>query len=331
MKSSARRLIQSSSRLLNHPTSTPAISYSHIQESFPPKEAVWTPGRGGKPPPSTYFSTTNWAALQPPPPQALAAFAHRVGLASILIPEEGTAPTDLVQQALTHSSFTPFYAGAYPAQPPIHSNAQLATTGNALLGLFASEHVSFSYPHLPTRVLKAVVSAHVGDLTCANVAKEMGAAPLVRWYRTSAEKNFGKEVVMHSTALASVPRALIALVHQKKSLASARKFAQTFFLSRDVDIRSMLKFRDPKKALVELVEKFGRERPKSRLLKETGRFTNSPVFVVGIYSGADELGQGFGSSLKMAEFRVRFSFSFCFLHCTDNLYRPQRTRFTAST
>lgn len=42
-----------------------------------------------------------------------------------------------------------------------------------------------------------------------------------------------------------------------------------------------------------------------RLLKETGRFSNSPVFVVGIYSGQDKLGEGFGSSLKMAEYRVR--------------------------
>ena len=84
----------------------------------------------------------------------------------------------------------------------------------------------------------------------------------------------------------------------------------------------MIKFRDPKKALLEMVTKLERERPVSRsfsslhhssspplthvsrLLKETGRFTNSPVFVVGIYSGADEIGQGFGSSLKMAEFRA---------------------------
>ena len=41
-----------------------------------------------------------------------------------------------------------------------------------------------------------------------------------------------------------------------------------------------------------------------RLLKETGRFSNSPIFVVGIYSGPDQLGEGFGSSLRMAEYRV---------------------------
>lgn len=66
----------------------------------------------------------------------------------------------------------------------------------------------------------------------------------------------------------------------------------------------MIKFVDPKKALKEMVAKFHREPPKSRLLKETGRFSNTPVFVVGIYSGNDKLGEGFGASLKMAEYRA---------------------------
>lgn len=41
-----------------------------------------------------------------------------------------------------------------------------------------------------------------------------------------------------------------------------------------------------------------------RLLKETGRYSQSPIFVVGIFSGPDQLGEGFGSSLRMAEYRV---------------------------
>jgi len=66
----------------------------------------------------------------------------------------------------------------------------------------------------------------------------------------------------------------------------------------------MIKFSNPKKALSLTVEKFGREKPISRLLKETGRFSIAPVFVVGIYSGQDKLGEGFRSSLSMAEFRA---------------------------
>jgi dsRNA-specific ribonuclease len=40
-----------------------------------------------------------------------------------------------------------------------------------------------SYPHLPTRVLKAATNAYVGHQTCANVALEIGVGPLIRWHR----------------------------------------------------------------------------------------------------------------------------------------------------
>jgi large subunit ribosomal protein L44 len=129
-----------------------------------------------------------------------------------------------------------------------------------------------------------------------------------------------KPAVLHTDALSSIPRALVALIYQNRSLPSTRQFVHSFFLNREVDLRSLIKFRDPKRALTFTVAKFKRERPKSRyafgteslvitymsdrLLKETGRFSQSPIFVVGIYSGTDKLGEGFGSSLKMAEFRV---------------------------
>jgi large subunit ribosomal protein L44 len=82
--------------------------------------------------------------------------------------------------------------------------------------------------------------------------------------------------VLREEALASVPRAITALISQERSLLAARKFVRAFFLSRQIDLRGMLKFTDPKKALAEMVLRFNRERPKSRLLKETGRFSNSP-------------------------------------------------------
>jgi hypothetical protein len=43
----------------------------------------------------------------------------------------------------------------------------------------------------------------------------------------------------------------------------------------------------------------------NRLLRETGRLSSAPIFVVGVFTGKDKLGEGFGSSLKMAEYRVR--------------------------
>lgn len=53
--------------------------------------------------------------------------------------------------------------------------------GNHLLGLFAAEYVHMSWPHLPTNVVKAAVSAYVGPQTCADVAREWGLVNMVRW------------------------------------------------------------------------------------------------------------------------------------------------------
>ncbi|KAI0693201.1 60S ribosomal protein L3 [Cerioporus squamosus] len=268
------------------------VSSQHLK-ALPPKHL--TAGRSPGAPPAV-FDAQSWAASQPPLRSSLAAFAHRIGLGNVV------PSPDVIQQAVTHPSFVQLHTQQHPDQPLPATNATLATLGNSLLGLFATEFVNSSYPHLPTRVLKAAVSAHVGPTTCANLAREMGVTPILRWHRTSSTST--QNAVLHADALASVPRALTALVYQYRSLRSARRFVEKFFFSREVDLRSMVKFRDPKQTLLATVEKFGRERPVSRLLKETGRYSQSPVFVVGIFSGADQLGEGFGSSLKMAEFRA---------------------------
>ena len=102
----------------------------------------------------------------------------RSGLASTV------TSTDIIQQACTHPSFIPLFEHHNPNKQAPASNANLAALGNSLLGLFASEFVNATYPHLPTRVLKAAVSAYVGPTTCAHIATEMGAQSLLRWNRT---------------------------------------------------------------------------------------------------------------------------------------------------
>ena len=47
-------------------------------------------------------------------------------------------------------------------------------------------------------------------------------------------------------------------------MEAAKKFAHDYFMSRDIDLRAMIKLANPKKALALTVEKFGRERPVSR-------------------------------------------------------------------
>lgn len=144
------------------------VSTAHLKQ-FPPSSSLLA---------KKDFDPEAWADAQLPPPSALSAFAHRIGLSSVLETPE------LVQQACTHPSFIPLYQKYREAgTTTVKTNAQLAIIGNSLLGLFAAEHVHATYPHLPTRVSKAAVTAYVGPLTCAALAHEMGAAPLLRWQR----------------------------------------------------------------------------------------------------------------------------------------------------
>ncbi|KEP49790.1 60S ribosomal protein l3 [Rhizoctonia solani 123E] len=266
---------------------------------FPPPEGLSSNSA------STTFDAKLWSSLQPPPTSALSALAARLRL-----PVDSDASSDhaitlpLLAQTVTHPSFIALHQQHYPHETPPAHNGLLAALGNQLMGLFAMEWVVTTYPHLPTNVVKAVVTAYVGPITSAMLAKEWGALPLIRWMRTT--KTLTKEAVYHDDALASVTRAIVGLVYHSNgsSIEEARKFVHAHFLNRELDIRPLLKYHDPKLALISTVRKYQREPPISRLLQETGRQTNSPTFIVGIFSGEDKLGEGFGSSLKMAEYRA---------------------------
>ena len=155
-------------RLASAATKLASVPLSSVKK-FPPKEALTASL-------SATFSPETWAALQPPPPSALSVLSLRIRFGSVLqIPE--------LEQACMHPFILPLHAKRHPNQKPPLANGNLSNLGNALLGLFASEFVVASYPHLPTLIVRAAVSAYVGPNTCANVATEVGAAPLLRWYR----------------------------------------------------------------------------------------------------------------------------------------------------
>lgn len=107
-------------------------------------------------------------------------------------------------------------------------------------------------------------------------------------------------------------------------MAAARAFVSSNFLTRlplppvqtgtsaspvsstsSHPLAPMLKFENPKRTLKLLMtSKYGLAPPESRLIAETGRLTNAPVFGVGMYAGTRKIGEGWGSAIKMAEYRA---------------------------
>lgn len=86
--------------------------------------------------------------------------------------------------------------------------------------------------------------------------------------------------------------------------AAAKRFFEQHFLSRHLNISELFNFQAPARDLTRLCARESFERPVAKVISETGRKSRHPVFVVGIFSGQDKLGEGAGASLMEARERA---------------------------
>ena len=84
-----------------------------------------------------------------------------------------------------------------------------------------------------------------------------------------------------------------------------QNFIKAHILSRSLPPLSTLHVPiNPFQELTTLCERLKIPLPISRLVAESGRNTRTPIFVVGVYSGREKLGEGQGRSLKEAKTRA---------------------------
>ncbi|KAH6629533.1 ribonuclease III domain-containing protein [Boeremia exigua] len=105
-------------------------------------------------------------------------------------------------------------------------------------------------------------------------------------------------------AAQSFVRALVGALHLQLGAPLVKRFFRSHFTSRHLDLSTLFDFRTPTHDLSRLCAREGFESPVARLISETGRLSRHPVFVVGVYSGKDKLGEGAGSSLDEARTRA---------------------------
>jgi hypothetical protein len=98
-------------------------------------------------------------------------------------------------------------------------------------------------------------------------------------------------------------RAVAGSLYLHAGTAAAKTFHADHILSRHLPLHSLFHFAHPTRDLSRLCAREGFEPPVARLISETGRLSRAPVFVVGVFSGDDKLGEAAGSSLN--EGRVR--------------------------
>ena len=106
-----------------------------------------------------------------------------------------------------------------------------------------------------------------------------------------------------AAASASFIRALTGALYLHAGASAVQTFHNDHVLSRHLPLHTLFAFTHPTRDLSRLCAREGFEPPVARLISETGRLSRTPVFVVGVFSGEDKLGEGAGSSLN--EGRVR--------------------------
>ncbi|TLD38856.1 Ribonuclease III [Venturia nashicola] len=105
-------------------------------------------------------------------------------------------------------------------------------------------------------------------------------------------------------ASAQFVRAVIGALYLHTGKIATKKFFNNHFLSRMLNLSELFDFRYPTRDLSRLCLREGFEPPIARLISETGRASSHPVFVVGVFSGRDKLGEGNGGSLDEARNRA---------------------------
>ncbi|KFH44573.1 54S ribosomal protein L3-like protein [Hapsidospora chrysogenum ATCC 11550] len=101
-------------------------------------------------------------------------------------------------------------------------------------------------------------------------------------------------------AFGSFARAVVGSIYAHCGHHAAKAFVDAHVLSRHLDISRLFHFNMPTRDLSMLCAREGFEPPLARLESETGRLSRTPVFVVGIYSGTEKLGEASGASLDDA-------------------------------
>lgn len=214
------------------------------------------------------------------------------------------------------------------------NNHGLNILGKNFLTYYVTEYLLATYPRLPLPILNTAVASYIDTESLYGVGKYgwgievdqsqilnkiLNKEPLeysygkLRFLPISSIEETGitkiksnnKDELNPVSAYALAVRSIIGGIYTStKSESETKKFIYDHILSRKLDISTMFEFEQPTRELSKLCTREGLEKPVARLLAENGRNSNSPIFVVGVFSGNNKLGESYGSSLKEAKIRA---------------------------
>ncbi|KAK6346724.1 hypothetical protein TWF696_006837 [Orbilia brochopaga] len=141
-----------------------------------------------------------------------------------------------------------------------------------------------------------------------SLEKQMAAEPEAMRRAWAAAARGKQDAIPLEGAMANFVRATVGGVYlHAGGLLATKEFVSAHILSRKLDVDKLFQFEQPTRELSRLCVREGFQQPIARLEKETGRYSRHPVFIVGVYSGEEKLGEGQGGSLPEAKIKAAIS------------------------
>ena len=211
----------------------------------------------------------------------LSALAQRLGYKLSQLPS--------LQMALTHFSVV-----TKTSCPP---NDRLTFLGSAASSHYVSEFLYHTYPNMNGSSIHDVIEFLTEEEQLTTISKHLGIADLLLHYTVKTESP--ENSAIYSEAFFAVLGAL----HVDQGPLAVRNVIYDVLVPqlKNQDLSEIIKFKHPKFMLTAFLKMKGMPPPVIHLLKESGRATHFPTFMMGVYSGEKLLADGFGSSKRRAE------------------------------
>ena len=261
--------------------------YSEFLDSAidPPKAKKLDAEERVDPKTGTVTAYSNWSHKV-----ELFSFAHRVGYDPQQLPS--------LLEAVTAKGYEPSEVTEQQSQS---SNGTLAVLGKSVTLLFVREFLYFTYPNLPGESILQVDLALTGSKSLAKVCECLGLADVILTRPVDIDEK--RTPLEAQDILSNALLAVVGAVYFDQGAEEARKFVHNFILPQltQNQVRDIVRLKKPKEMLTNMLKQQNRGPAESRLLRESGRLTHFPTFVVGIFSDQKIVGQGVGTSLDRAE------------------------------
>ncbi|XP_028400964.1 uncharacterized protein LOC114524052 [Dendronephthya gigantea] len=222
----------------------------------------------------------------------ITAFAHRLGLAP---------DNELLRQAFMHRSFES------DQNKLVDHNGKLAVLGFNIASQIISSFLYLSYPIFPSYGYRNLQEYILSQEALVHVARSLSIPELIKSkYDLLSSDDITNIGPTKNDIIADSLLALIGAIHINEGASRASSFVRDFLIFQlyGQELEDIIPFKNPEMSLAALLRQQGKEKPVERLISSSGRHTETPVYVVGVFSSETLLAKVANPILERAKYQA---------------------------